>query len=77
MCTVDPTLIRTQEYYAPTSIVLSQRVLARDGGGEVAADGGRGRGLRDRPAAPHSPPPTAQTQEKDEDGRVENSKSEV
>ena len=48
---------------------LSQRVLARDGGGEATADGGGGRGLRDRPAAPHNPP-SAQAEE--EDGRVEN-----
>ena len=41
---------------------LSQRVLARDGGGEVAADGGGGRGLRGRTAPHDHPPPAAQAQ---------------
>ena len=43
------------------------RVPARDGGGEVAADGGGGRRLRDRPAASDNP---LLTQAQEEGGRL-------
>ena len=49
-----------------------QRVLARDGGGEVAADGGGGGRLWDRPAAPDHPLLT-QTQEEGGNLSVDNS----
>ena len=70
MCTVEPTLIPSYAHrkIAVTSILLLQRVLARDGGGDVAADGGGGRGLRGRSASHDHPPPAQAQKEVDEVG---------